>query len=179
MQIAANIVLLPIALALGACGALPDLNTFRPPDSSTFFRPLSVTNVKDKTLPPVTAEDLVDANGRCAGAFAAVPAVSDDRSSGRSGASLPEAGEPAIAGPIALEMTECDVVKRAGLADKVEIGGSERNERTVALSYIQGPRPGLYHFAEGRLKSMERAPEPPAPQKPAKRTPKPKQAANR
>jgi hypothetical protein len=35
---------------------------------------------------------------------------------------------------------------------------------------MQGERPGIYRFAEGRLKSMELAPEPP----PAARVPKPK-----
>ena len=41
------------------------------------FRPTSVTNYKDKVLPPVAAADLVDANGRCAGARAAAGASGD------------------------------------------------------------------------------------------------------
>jgi len=46
-----------------------------------------------------------------------------------------------------------------------------------------GPRPGVYSFVEGRLKSMERGPEPPPapktakkPAKPAKPATKPRQA---
>ena len=179
MQIAAKISLLVLAPVLGAC-ALPDMDSFRAPDSSTFFRPLSVANIKDKTLPPVTAEDMVDASGRCAVA-AAAPA-NDVQSSGPTNVSLQDAGVPTMSGAIALDMTECDVVKRAGLAEKVEIGSNERNERTATLTYFLGPRAGIYRFAEGRLRSMERAPEPPAPSKPtkpAKEAPKSKQTANR
>ena len=44
-----------------------------------------------------------------------------------------------IPAAIALEMTECDVVKRAGLAERVEIGSNERGERTATLTYLQRP----------------------------------------
>ncbi len=71
---------------------------------------MSVTNYKDRVLPPVASEDLVDANGACAGAAA---------------------GAGVIPAAIALEMTECDVVKRAGIAERAEIGTSERGERTA------------------------------------------------
>lgn len=78
--------------------------------------------------------------------------------------------------PVALEMSECDVVKRAGAPTRVEIGANERNERTATLTYMGGPRPGIYAFVEGRLKSMERGPEPPpqVAKKPAKQPAKPK-----
>jgi hypothetical protein len=77
-------------------------------------------------------------------------------------------------------MTECDVVKRAGPPEKLDVGTNERGERKVTLTYIQGPRPGIYYFAAGRLTTMERAPEPPTPPKtarPAKPKPKPKKPA--
>src|ERR1700748_3298791 len=85
------------ALALGACGSLqsvmPDPETFRPPDRATLFRPLSVTgNFKDKVLPPVSPQDLVDASGNCAGAT--VP-VSGEPGAGAT-VSLQEAGVPLI-----------------------------------------------------------------------------------
>ena len=83
---------------------------------------------------------------------------------------------PLIPAAIALEMTECDVVKRAGIAEKVEIGTNDRRERTATLTYISGERPGIYHFVDGRLNSMERGPEPPAPAKPAKKPAKAGQA---
>ena len=38
---------------------------------------------------------------------------------------LKEAGVPMIPAAIGLEMTECDVVKRAGIPDRVEIGGND------------------------------------------------------
>ena len=68
----------------------------------------------------------------------------------------PEA--PLVPGGIALQMTECDVVRRAGAPEQVEIGANERGERAVVLTYMRGPRPGIYRFAGGRLVSIERAP---------------------
>ena len=149
--------MLPVALALclGAC-ALPDTDSFRAPDTSALFRATSVTNYKDRVLPPVAAADLVDASGGCAGA---VPAASEE--------------VPMIPAAIALEMSECDVVKRAGTAEKVEIGTNERRERTALLTYTRGPRPGIYHFTAGRLAAMELAPEPAASSKPPKKPAKP------
>ena len=133
-----------LALWLGAC-ALPETDSFRAPDASTLFRPMSVMSYKDRVLPPVTPADLVDANGSCGGTAA----------SGE--------GVPMIPAAIALEMSECDVVKRAGIAEKVEIGTNERRERTATLTYLQGQRPGIYHFTAGRLAAMELAPEPVSP----------------
>ena len=153
-----------LALCLGAC-ALPDADSWRAPDPSAMFRPMSVTNYKDRTLPPVTPADLVDANGSCAGAVAGGEDV------------------PMIPAAIALEMSECDVVKRAGTAEKVEIGTNERRERTATLTYFKGQRPGIYHFTAGRLAAMELAPESasakPAtkPAKPARRAAQPNQVS--
>ena len=137
------------------------MDSYRAPDAAALFRPLSVTNYKDRVLPTVMPEDLVDANGSCAGA----------------GATAVGEGVPLIPAAIALEMTECDVVKRAGTAEKVVIGANERRERTATLTYINSQRPGIYYFTAGRLTSMERAPDPVAsprpsrkPAKPAKRT---------
>jgi hypothetical protein len=59
-------------------------------------------------------------------------------------------------------MTECEVVGIAGPAGKVEISTNERGERSVVMTYLQGAHPGIYRFVSGRLKSIERAPEPPA-----------------
>jgi hypothetical protein len=121
---------------------------------------------------------MVDARGRCAGAV--VPAATGDPSQG--GVSLPQAGVPMIPSAIALDMSECDVVKRAGFPERTEIGTNEAGERTVTLTYINGQKPGIYTFRAGRLASMERAPEPPAKPlkkntKPAKRVAKPAQAS--
>lgn len=162
-------------LALGAC-ALPDYESFRAPTADVLFRPLSVTNYREKVLPPVAAEDLVDASGRCAGAF--VPAGSDPASA-QGAVPLPEAGVPMIPSAISLEMSECDVVKRAGVAQRVEIGASGPGGRSVTMTYLTGDRAGVYTFADGRLKSMERgpdqAPPPKVAKKPAKKPASPKQ----
>jgi hypothetical protein len=165
---------LPAAFALGAC-ALPDFDSFRAPTADAIFRPLSVTNVKDRVLGPVGPDDMVDASGRCAGA-----AAPSGASTGEQPVTAQGAGVPTIPSAIALEMTECDVVKRAGFPERVEIGSGERNERRVTLTYTGGARPGIYVFLDGRLKSMERGAEPvpakPA-KKPAKPAPKPRQAS--
>ncbi len=152
------------ALALGACSSF-DFDSFKAPDVS-LFSSRSISALRQTELRPVTAEDLVDAEGRCAAAPVA-PEVSPD--------GTPVAAVPMVPSGIALEMTECDVVKRAGYPERVQVGTNERNERTLSLTYIQGERPGIYHFTSGRLSSMERAPEPPAPPKPVRRAkPKPK-----
>src|SRR6185312_12476387 len=112
-------VLLSSALTLGAC-TLPDMDTFRAPDSS-IFASRSVAVVKDTVLRPVTAEDLVDGEGRCASA--APPPVDPNAD--------PSAPQPAtvplVPSGIALEMTECDVVKRAGPPEKIEVGNNDRH----------------------------------------------------
>ena len=60
-------------------------------------------------------------------------------------------------------MSECEVVRAIGYTGQMEISTTERGERSVVLTYLQGERPGIYRFVSGRLKSIERAPEPPAP----------------
>jgi hypothetical protein len=154
------------ALALGAC-AVVDTDSFNAPTMSSFFVKRSVANYQAKVLPPVPPQDLVDAAGRCADA--AVPVAAEGQT-GAHNVSLPEAGVPMIPSAIALDMTECDVVKRAGFPEKVEIGANEAGERNVRLTYLGGQKPGIYTFRAGRLASMERAPEPPQVKKPARKT---------
>jgi hypothetical protein len=94
----------------------------------------------------------------------------------------PEPGAPQVVGGIALGMSECDAVRRAGVPGNVNIGAGNRGERKVVLTYLTGPWPGIYHFADGRLKIIERAPTPPAPpkappKKNSKKPVKPKTAA--
>ena len=144
------------------------MDSFKAPDS-TIFAPKAVAALRETISRPVTAEDLVDADGRCAAAFSIAEPGSDQ-------AATP-AGVPPVQSGIALEMTECDVVKRAGPPERVEIGANERSERTAVLTYIRGARPGIYNFNSGRLVTMERAPEPAAPARPARpsKPPPPKQ----
>jgi hypothetical protein len=86
------------------------------------------------------------------------------------------AAAPTPPGTASLGMTECEVVRRVGQPQRVEIGNDDRNERTVVITYLQGVRPGIYRFRAGRLVSIERAPEQPKPEKKPQK-PKAKQAA--
>ena len=155
-------VLLP---AIAACSS--DLGL----GNVTFPKPESPTRKPDWTsysggksefnLRPTTAEDLVGADGLCAAQSSSVATAGEPV--------LPP-GTPTVQGGIALQMTECDVVRRAGLAEKVDVGTNERGERSLTLTFTRGPWPGVYRFDAGRLTSMERAPIPNAP------GPKPKTA---
>jgi hypothetical protein len=175
VRLFATISMLSAGLMMGAC-AMPDTESFRAPDASNLFRQLSVTSYREKVLPPVTPADLVDADGRCAGAF--VGAAGGEQA-GQPNASAQDAGIPLIPAAISLDMTECDVVKRAGGGARVEIGTNERRERTATLTYVSGERPGIYSFTDGRLKSMELGPEALQQPKVAKNAKKPAKPVKR
>ena len=85
----------------------------------------------------------------------------------------PAAGPPPVAGGIALGMTECQAVQRAGTPNDVAISADQKGERKVVITYLSGPWPGIYTFAGGRLSVVERAPEQPKAAAP-KKTPKKK-----
>lgn len=143
----------------------------------------------------VTADDLVGADGSCAGMAPAAPSPVTQTPFAHPAAEIgalafqagPSASGAAPAGPapsaapsargIALEMTECDVVRIAGPTGNVQIGANERGERSVVMTYLQGERAGIYRFTAGRLASIERSPEPPKPVRPAK--PAKKKAASK
>ncbi len=175
-----------LVASAGGCVKLENLDysTFRLPDMNEKLRLPSMTApvVVDENK-PVAADELVDAQGNCAStpmASAAPPAPATAEAAGNDPVTMPV--NPALAvGGIALGMTECDVVKRAGPPEKVAIGQNERGERTLSLTYLHNTRPGIYNFTAGRLATMERVDEPPPPPKakpgkPAKPKPKPKTA---
>ncbi|MBX6328990.1 MAG: hypothetical protein IRY89_10470 [Pseudolabrys sp.] len=81
---------------------------------------------------------------------------------------------PAVAGGIALGMTECQVVRRAGTPNSVTVGADDKGERKVVITYAGGNWPGVYHFQSGRLKEIEAVPTPEKPAKPATKKPKAK-----
>lgn len=142
---------------------------------------------------PVGAEDMVSADGRCAVPAAAnaqaseSPAAPEPTPPTSQQAATPAAappnaglqrlepasGPPPVAGGIALGMTECQAVQRAGTPNDVAISGDQKGERKVVLTYLGGPWPGIYTFVGGRLNVVERAPEQPKPSAP-KKTPKKK-----
>ena len=89
-----------------------------------------------------------------------------------------EPAMPQVAGGIALGMTECQAVQRAGIPTNVAISAGDKGERRAVLTFLSGPWPGIYTFADGRLKVIDRAPEQPKPAGvPAKKTPKKKTGA--
>jgi len=193
-----------LAVTLGGCASsitdisVSDFNPLkksdpiRSDDYNYFYRRDAAS------IGPVTAADLVGADGHCGSSpvFAPSPTPTaaqpvaqtpvSEPINPRSNQALyftagPEAGQPARAAPsalppqvrtgptgIALQMTECQVMAVAGSTDRVEISADARGQRLVTLTYLTGERPGIYRFINGRLTSMERVAEPPQPKKPAK-----------
>ena len=113
-------------------------------------RDLSVNNLM-LTPTPVTTADLVSSQGQCP-----LPPLAPTQSAMAGQAQA----EP---GGIALEMSECEVVHRTGPVEKMELGTTGRGERSLVLTYLKGPWPGVYRFTAGRLVSIERAPAAPEP----------------
>ena len=112
---------------------------------------------------PITANDLVNASGACppppvppqspaaSNSPDAAPAVAPDPSS-------------LLGGGVALGMSECDVVYRAGQPSAVQLGKNPNGDRTAVLTFRDGPRAGIYRFERGRLMEMDRVATPPAPE---------------
>lgn len=181
------------------------LDVFKKPDWASN----ASVSVKDMdTGGPVGPDDLVGADGRCAppvmaqapAASAAAPPPATPAANSSVGtvagelASEPAPAEPMpanlasvdpngppVLGGIALGMSECDSVRRAGLPGNVAIRAGDKGQRLVTLTYLAGPWPGIYHFADGRLKEIDRAPTPPAAAKapPKKKTVKKKKPAQK
>lgn len=131
---------------------------------------------------PIPANDLVNANGSCPppaaqpvpppapGQAAVVPAPVDT-------AAL-------LGGGIALGMSECDVVFRAGQPNSVQIGRLPSGDRSALLTFDTGPRAGIYRFEGGALKEfdalpMAAAPPPAVKKKTAKAKSKPGKSAKK
>ena len=70
-----------------------------------------------------------------------------------------------------------EAVRRAGHPNNVAISAGEGGERKVVLTYAEGPWPGIYTFAAGRLKEVDAVPEPEKPKKPAPKKKKPAKRA--
>lgn len=142
---------------------------------------------------PVGAEDLVNADGSCppaaetaqAQAPAAAPAqpapAADGKGTGFEGGLEPGGGPGTgamapVLGGVALGMTECQAVRRAGQPSNVVVGAGQGGDRHVVLTYLDGPWPGIYTFDAGRLKQVDAAPVPEKPKAKQKQKPKPKRA---
>ena len=154
-----------LALTLGACGSMEKVTELVPKASDfnvTSFEwnpyskaSMSVPSTFKRTS--LTAADYISADGNCAAAAAE------------------DGSEPKVAGAVALQMSECAVVRVLGAPEKVDIGANERGERLTKLLYSRGERPGLYSFTAGQLTEIARVAEP-APHRPQKPAAKPRRA---
>lgn len=162
------IALLALAPALAGCNSSGTFDQMQSElfskDAQWFQRSgrLFIRNVSIDAPPltpdkPVTAEDLVSADGACPGMAPPANALTDT-------ANAPPAG----GGTVALLHTECDVVRGIGTPDSVNISNGPGGGRIAVVTYLRGPRAGIYTFTGGRLSSVEAGPDQPAQPKAAK-----------
>jgi hypothetical protein len=164
--------MLALPLAMGLAGCSSDIR-----DAGWFAKPIEFTSrpswlfYSDGRAPerskPVGPEEMVSADGGCAAAEAPPAAASAEAQPGSPGGEAGLTAPPPAVGPsgIGLDMTECEVVRRAGRTGAVQIGTNARGDRTVVMTYTSGPSPGIYRFTSGRLTSIERVAEPEPPPK--------------
>jgi hypothetical protein len=173
--------LLLAPLITGCAGGVGDMfsSDLLSKDAEWFSRSgrLSIQNVSIETPPltpnkPVTAEDLVSADGLCPGMTPpAGPSGANAMAEGAAGA------PPAATGTVALGHTECDVVRGIGVPGNVNLSNNGRGDRVAVITFTQGPRAGIYTFTGGRLSSIERGEETAPPPRTAKSKVKKKPAA--
>jgi hypothetical protein len=144
-------------------------------DAEWFSRPgrLFIKNISIESPPltpdkPVTAEDLVSADGACPGM---APAGAPADANASTAAPAPSGGT------VALGHAECDVVRGIGAPSSVNLSNNARGDRVAVITWTSGPRAGIYTFTAGRLSSIEGNPEPQPMPKAAKPKPKKKSAA--
>jgi hypothetical protein len=168
--------LLALAPMLAACSSASDIFS-RDADWFSHAGRLSISNVSISAPPlnptaPVGAQDLVTAEGYCAGM--PQPGSPDGAQALADG----PAGAPvAVGGSVALGHTECDVVRGIGAPDSVNLSSNPRGERQAVVTWLHGPRAGIYTFNAGRLSSIDEAPQPEGTAKPVKPKAKKKKKA--
>jgi hypothetical protein len=147
-----------LASAIGACSSDLSLNnvTLVPKPETLLRKPdwgIYSNGKAEFEQRPITSADLVAPDGTCPIVPGQASGFADSAAAG---------GTPqAAGGSVALQMTECEVVRRAGPVEQIDVGANERGDRVVTLTYLHGPSPGIYRFTGGRLASIERAPGPP------------------
>jgi hypothetical protein len=154
-------------LVLAACSG-PDLSQIKIPkvDAGTLVAPnFNEFQKREDSRGVLKQSDLVDASGRCVDSGAG---QKTDVAGGGQGGEGAAPAAPTLQ-PIALKMTECEVVRAIGTPQDVLVGSNERGDRAVKLEFRTGDRPGVYHFVDGRLVSIERLAD--APASPAKKPP--------
>ena len=109
----------------------------------------------------ITANDLVNANGSCPppAARPALPAAPGQATA----PAAPADTADLLGGGIALGMSECDVVFRAGQPSSVQIGRLPNGDRSAVITFDSGPRAGVYRFEKGALKELDALPMAAAP----------------
>jgi len=156
------LVLLAAQPLLVGCGAMD----FSIKDQEWFSRPKIFSRSLTLETPPLTdgrpvqATDLISAEGYCAGMAATADANALTEQPSAAEAVQGSAG-------IAIGRTECEVARAAGAPDNIAIS-AEGGRRMTTLTYVRGPRPGIYRFSDGRMSSMERGAEPEPPARSAK-----------
>lgn len=164
---------LAVAVALSGCGNADLTNR-----ADWFRKPLDVVGEKggytfselqDTKLRqhPITANDLVNANGSCPPPVA--PPAPPPAPGQPAAAPAPVDTTALLGGGVALGMSECDVVFRAGQPSSVQIGREPNGTRTAVLTFDTGSRAGVYRFEAGSLKEMDSVPAPPAQPQVAKK----------
>jgi hypothetical protein len=129
-----------------------------------FIRSVSIETPPLSPNTPITAQDLVSADGGCPG-MAPPPGTAGANALVDGAAGAPP---PSTTGTVALGHTECDVVRGIGAPDNVNVSNNPRGDRVAVVTYSRGQRAGIYTFTAGRLTSIERGPEPVAQPKAAK-----------
>jgi hypothetical protein len=166
---------LAIAVALGGCANLDENK------DAWFSKPFEFVSrkggytysdlqeSKDRRR-PITANDLVAANGSCPPP-AVQPAAAP--SAANQAAATPAATDAGtlLGGGVALGMSECDVVFRAGAPSAVQIDKNPNGDRSAVLTFNSGPRPGIYRFEAGTLAQIDQVQTAPAPAQTAKKKP--------
>jgi hypothetical protein len=128
---------------------------------------------------PISANDLVATNGSCPPP-AAVQQAAPAPAANQPGSAPAATDTSALLGDgIALGMSECAVVFRAGAPSAVQIGKNPSGDRTAVLTFNSGPRPGIYHFQAGALMEVERPQTAPAPAQTAKKKPASSKASSK
>jgi hypothetical protein len=170
--------LLVFAPLVAGCAGASDMLTR---DAEWFSGPsrLFIRNIQAPPLSPdkpVTAEDLVSAEGYCPGM---APPAGGPAGANAAAADAAAGGPvvPTTSGTVALGHVECDVVRGIGAPASVSLSSSPGGDRVAVVTYLQGQRAGIYTFTAGRLTSIERAPQAEPAPKTAKSRAKKKPAA--
>ena len=150
------VALLCCAPLVAACSSGSDIFS---KDSDWFSRPgrVFIRSVSIETPPltpdkPVTAEDLVSAEGACPG----MTAPADANASTATPPAEAPTPAPVSGGSVALGHTECDVVRGIGAPDSVNLSNNPRGDRVAVVTWKHGARAGIYTFTAGRLSSVEK-----------------------